>query len=586
MFKNILEKENKKVILLGNEAIVRGALEADVQFVSTYPGTPASEIGNSFYQIQNSKDKIKNLYFEFSVNEKVAMEAAGGASFCGLRSLVAMKNFGLNVASDFLLPLVYSGVKGGMVILSADDPSCHSSAQSEENTRAFAALAHIPILEPSTPQECKDFVKFAFDLSEKFEIPIMVRETTRVAHQSAPVALDKLQITKRKLQTGKFIKDHKKFVTMPPRVLEMHQELLEKIEKIREFSEKSKLNSIFGGLTSRKLGIITSGVSYLYVKEALKELNLDIPILKLGFFNPLPEEKIKKFINPPTGGLRKVLIVEELEPYLENEVNRLSKEVHPVKSFTEGKRKSKILFNRVNCDLKIIGKELVPEVGELKPEIVIRAIAKFTGKKLNKLSIINNKLSIKRHPQLCPGCPYWLVFGGVKKAAKGMDVIFGGDIGCYMLAGFSPHNIQDYLYCMGSSIGIAHGIKKASEPAFAKASAGEQKLITFIGDSTFFHSGITALINTVFNESNPLIIIMNNSTTAMTGHQPHPSAPAKPDGVKIENIVKACGVENLKIIDPVKQKEFIQTVQEFLKKDKVSVIIARHPCVFVKKREG
>ncbi|MCK4520671.1 indolepyruvate ferredoxin oxidoreductase subunit alpha [Candidatus Parcubacteria bacterium] len=565
MFENILEKPNKKVILLGNEAIVRGALEAGVQFVSTYPGTPASEIGNSFYQIQNSKDKIKSLYFEFSVNEKVAIEAAGGASFSGLRSLVAMKNFGLNVASDFLLPLVYSGVKGGMVILIADDPSCHSSAQSEENSRAFAALANIPVLEPSIPQECKDFIKFAFDLSEKFEIPIMIRETTRVAHQSAPVKLDKLK-TLRTVLHGKFIKDNKKFVTMPPRVMEMHKELLDKIEKIREYSEKSKLNlirreagrdptsaRIGGGRVSAKLGIITSGVSYLYVKEALKELNISLPVLKLGFFHPLPEKKIKNFIK----NLDKVLIVEELEPYLENEVIRMAKEV--------------------NCDLKIIGKDLVPEVGELKPEIVIQAIAKFTDKKLELFGSARSGEARKiprRHPQLCHGCPYWLVFGGVKKAAKGMDVIFGGDIGCYMLAGFSPHNVQDYLYCMGSSIGIAHGIKKVSE----------QKLITFIGDSTFFHSGITGLINTVFNKSNPLIIIMNNSTTAMTGHQPHPSAPTEPDGVSIENIVKACGVKHLKTIDPVKQEEFVKAIKDFLNKKEVSVIIAKHPCKFVQKK--
>ncbi|MGB2762657.1 MAG: thiamine pyrophosphate-dependent enzyme [Minisyncoccales bacterium] len=586
MFENILEKENKKVFLLGNGAIVRGALEAGVQFVSTYPGTPASEIGNNFYQIQNlnppAGGKIKSLYFEFSVNEKVAIEAAGGASFCGLRSLVAMKNFGLNVASDFLLPLVYSGVKGGMVILSADDPSCHSSAQSEENTRAFAALAHIPVLEPSTPQECKDFTKLAFDLSEKFQIPVMIRETTRVAHQSAPVILSKLKPARTVLD-GKFVKDQKKFVTMPPRVLEMHQELLEKIKQVRGYSEKSKLNFITDvkkaqssklkapaegearqrrqnhnpKLKTQDLRIITSGVSYLYVREALKELNLDIPILKLGFFHPLPEKKIKNFIK----GLNQVLIIEELEPYLENEVMRMAKDV--------------------NCDLNIMGKDLIPEVGELKPEIVTQAIAKFTGKKLKidskdvVLSEAKN-LVIKRHPQLCTGCPYWLVFGGVKKAVDPKKVIFGGDIGCYMLAGLSPHNVQDYLYCMGSSIGIAHGIKKVSK----------QKLITFIGDSTFFHSGIPALINTVFNKSNPLIIIMNNSTTAMTGHQPHPSAPTEPDGVEIENLVRACGVKNLKIIDPVKQEEFVKTIKEFLKKDEVSVIIARHPCIFVKKQKG
>ena len=577
MFQNVLEKPNKKVILLGNEAIVRGALEAGVQFISTYPGTPASEIGNTFWEIsktqitnhkQNTKYKtqITNFHFEFSTNEKVAMEAAAGASFSGLRSLVAMKNFGLNVASDFLLPLVYSGVKGGMVIIVADDPNCWSSAQTEENSRGFANLAHIPILEPSNPQECKDFVKFAFDLSEKFKIPIMIRETTRVAHQSAPVFLHKFNTTRSVLVA--FVRDKKRFVTMPPRVLEMHQELLEKIEKIKEFSEKSKINKVkqdgrdpFSSVHGRervssKAGIITSGVSYLYVMEALKELNLSLPVLKLGFFYPLPEKKIKNFIK----NLNKVLIVEELEPFLEKEVERLARDT--------------------NCDLRILGKKLLSEVGELKPELVIRALAKFTNCKLkieNLLIIENWKLKIpKRSPQLCPGCPYWLVFGGVKKAVVGKKVIFGGDIGCYMLAGLAPHNIQDYLYCMGSSIGIAHGIKKSI--------AGKQKLIAFIGDSTFFHSGIPALINTVFNKSNPLIIIMDNQTTAMTGHQPHPGI--KTDDapvVKIENIVKACGVKNLKIIDPVKQKEFIKTIQQFLNKKDVSVIIARRPCRFVKK---
>ena len=324
---NILEKENKKVFLLGNEAIVRGALEAGVQFVATYPGTPSSEIGNRFWKISQ---KRPGFYFEFSTNEKVAMEAAGAGSFCGLRSLAVMKNFGLNVASDFLLPLVYSGIKGGMVIISADDPSCHSSAQSEENTRAFAFLAHIPILEPSDPQECKDFMKFAFDLSERFQIPVMVRTTTRVSHQSAPVKLGKLNAPKK--VSGIFKKDRKKFVTMPPRVMEMHQELLDKIKKMQEVSEKSKLNQIINCKPSQS-GIITSGVSYLYVMEALKELNVSLPVLKLGFFHPLAEKKIKGFIK----NLKKVLVVEELEPYLENEVVRLAK--------------------TVNCKLEIKGKK-------------------------------------------------------------------------------------------------------------------------------------------------------------------------------------------------------------------------------------
>ncbi len=557
MDKVLSKKVGEKVMLLGNEAIVRGVLESGVQFVSTYPGTPASEIGNTFFKIENSKFKIPNLYFEFSTNEKVAMEVGAGASFSGLRTLVAMKNFGLNVASDFLIPLVYSGVKGGMVILVADDPGCSSSAQSEQNSRTFAQLAHIPVLEPSTPQECKDFTKFAFELSEKYKIPVMVRETTRVALQSGIVKLGKIVQGKRK---GKFIKDPHQFVTMPPRVLEMKKELLEKIEKIRkEVSEKSPLNKNSGGQSSAisKVGVVTSGVSHLYAMEALRELNLNLPVLKLGFFNPLPEEKIKKFIK----NLKKVLIVEELEPYLEKDIARLAKDV--------------------NCNLKIIGKELVPEVNELRPEIVLQAVAKITGKKFkikNSLEIKNLKLKIpRRKPQLCPGCPYWLIFQGVKKAADPKKVIFGGEIGCYMLAGLPPHNVQDYLYCMGSSVGIAHGIKKATN----------QKLIAFVGDSSFYHSGIPALINASSNNSNPLIIIMDNQTTAMTGHQPHPGIEKTGMGepspkIKIEDIVKACGVKNLKIIDPINQKEFVKTVKDFLSKKTVSVIIARRPCIFVK----
>ena len=548
---NIL-KNKGKIILLGNEAIVRGALESGVQFVSTYPGTPASEIGNTFSKIA----KKAGVYFEFSTNEKVAMEAAAGAAFSGLRSLVAMKSFGLNVASDFLMPLVYSGVKGGMVIAIADDPGCSSSAQSEQDSRALSLLANIPTLEPSTPQECKDFTKFAFEISEKYKIPVMIRETTRVALQGAPVKLKKIIQGKRK---GRFIKNPHQFVTMPPRVLEMKRELLEKNKRIKkEISEKSSLNKIYKGSISKKIGIITSGVSYLYTREVLKELNLNLPVLKLGFFYPLPKDKIKRFIKP----LKKVLIVEELEPHLQREVVRFARDTNP--------------------KLQIFGKNLLPEINELRPEYVTGAIAKVTGRKWTPSTrhpVSQSKLPVspRRAPQLCPGCPYWLVFQGIKKAVDVRKVIFGGEIGCYMLAGLPPHNIQDYLYCMGSSVGIAHGIKKMTG----------QKLVTFVGDSSFFHAGIPALINTVYNKSNPLIIIMDNGITAMTGQQPHPGVGKTGMGekipeIKIEDIVRACGVRNLKIIDPINQKDFIKTVKEFLKKKEVSVIIAKRPCIFVK----
>ncbi len=559
----LLNKPGKKIILLGNEAIVRGALEEGVNFVSTYPGTPASEIGDTFFKIA----KKVGVYFEYSTNEKVALEAGIGASFSGLKTLVAMKNFGLNVCLDSLFPLTYTGTKGPMVIVVADDPSCHSSAQSEENSRGLVLATHIPTLEPSDPQECKDFTKLAFQISEKFKIPVIIRTTTRVAHQKMPVKLNPIRATRPGGVVGEFVKDPKKFVTLPPRVLEMKKELLTKIEKIKEFSEKSKTNFV-DGKTSRPIGIITSGISYLYVREALKELaphhflkkgashknrmksGGGLPVLKLGFFYPLPEKKIRNFIK----NLKKVLVVEELEPYLEKEIERLAKEA--------------------NCKLKVVGKQLIPEVGELKSEIVTLALAKFTKTRYTIQDTRYKIQTLKRLPQLCPGCPYWLVISAIKKAVDVKKVIFGGEIGCYMLFGNPPVNLQDYLSCMGSSVGIAHGIKKSTG----------QKLITFVGDSSFFHAGIPALINTVFNKSNPLIIILENRTTAMTGHQPHPGAPIIPNGIKIEEIVRACGVKNLKAVDPINQKEFVATIKEFLNKKEVSVIIARRPCIWIRRR--
>jgi indolepyruvate ferredoxin oxidoreductase, alpha subunit len=534
----IFSKKSGKEILLGNEAIIRGALESGVQFVSTYPGTPASEVGNVFYKIANDF----GVYFEFSTNEKVAMEAAIGASFSGLKTLVAMKNFGLNVALDALMPFVYTGSKGPTVIIIADDPSCHSSAQSEENTRGILLAARIPVLEPSTPQECKDFMKLGYQISEKFSIPVVIRTTTRVAHQKAQVVLG--EIKKPELTKIGFVRDAKKFITMPPRVFEMKKEVMEKMEKIKSLSEKNAVNKIIKG-QKPGIGIITSGASYLNVLEALNELKVSLPVFKIGFFNPLPEDKIKEFIKP----LKRVLVVEELEPFLEDDVKRLAKEA--------------------NCKLEIFGKDLITEIGEMKPEYVIYALAKILNRKYD-LKTANQTINAKRAPQLCPGCPYWLVISAIKKAVNTKEVVFGGEIGCYMLFGGKAINLQDYLMCMGSSISIAHGIKKA---------AG-QKIITFIGDSSFFHSGIPALINTVFNKSNPLVIILNNETTAMTGHQPHPVSVGTNTGISIENLVRACGVKYVKTLDPVNQQEFTDTVKDFLEKDSVSVIISKHPCKF------
>jgi indolepyruvate ferredoxin oxidoreductase alpha subunit len=468
-----------------------------------------------------------------------------------LKTLVAMKNFGLNVALEPLLPLAYTGTRAPMVIFIADDPQCHSSAQSEENTRPFSVLGHIPMLEPSDAQECKDFTIEAFNISEKFGTPVIVRITTRTAHQRALVELGELDENRHIELKGEFVKDKQRYVTMMPRLHGMKQEMLDREEQLEAYFEKSKLNRVEGvsRLKNQPLGIITSGVAYLHCREAMEELKIDLPVLKLGMFHPLPEKKIKDFIK----GLKKVLVLEELEPYLERRVQMLAKDV--------------------NCKLEIHGVDFRSQIGEMKPETAAYAIAKFTGKSYKMPKFEPNFKVPLRSPQLCPGCPYWLAFADVKKAVDEKEVIFGGDIGCYMIGALPPHELYDYMFCMGSGIGIAHGIKKATN----------QKVIAFIGDGTFFHSGIEGLLNTVYNGSNPLIIIMNNEITAMTGHQPHPDSVGVEHHIPIENMVLACGVkpENMKIVDQGNSEEFIATVREFVDKSEVSVIIARRPCKFV-----
>jgi len=538
--------ERGKLLLLGNEAIVRGALEANVKFASTYPGTPASEIGDTFAKIA----KQAGIYFEYSTNEKVALEAAAGAAFSGLRAIVSFKQFGLNVASDSFFPIAYVGTKAGLVIVCADDPSCWSSAQSEQDTRFYSLMAHVPMLEPSDAQECKDFTKFAFESSEKFEIPVLIRLTTRVSHSRGIVKLGEM---KREEVKAEFVKDLKRFDNMPPHTMEMHERILQKIEKIRKVSEKTKLNFILNKNSKSKFGIIVSGVSFNYVVEALDDLNLKVPVFKLGLTHPLPYEKLGKFIK----SFDSILVVEELEPIIEKEVREIAKEFNP--------------------KLKIYGKSLLPNSGEYREEMIIKALEKISGKKYRKINFEKSKEMKKidiarRFALLCPGCPHRATFYAVKKVA-GKDAIFGGDIGCYILGIYPPLYTQDFCISMGANLGIIHGIKKVSN----------QKAVCFIGDSTFFHAGMPGLVNMVFNKSNPLVIILDNRYTAMTGHQPHPGTGytgmnEKTTEIKIEDVVKSFGIKNVKVIDPFNLAEMEKGVREFLEKDEISVIVARREC--------
>lgn len=545
-----------KKVLLGNEAIVHGALVAGVEYVSGYPGCPSAEIGEEF----GKTAKENGVYAEWSVNEKVALESAIGASFSGLKSLVNMKSFGINVCSDSLLPLAYTGVKAGMVIFVGDDPSCWSSAQSEQDSRGYAYLAKIPVLDPSTPQECYDFTKLGFEISEKFNIPVIIRSTTRVAHQKAIVVIEaKPASTKASAGKGEFIKNPHQFCTMPPRVLEMKIELLEKLGKIKNFTEKSNVNKILRAPSAQNLGVIVSGVSYLYVMEALEQAGLKLPVLKLGFFYPLPEKLILKFVK----GKKKILVVEELDPYLEKEIKQIIKDP--------------------SLKTEIYGKNLLPETGELNTEKIIFALSKVLnlkiGKLENSLKIENWKLKIpRRMPRLCDGCPYWQVLPVIKRLAP-KEAIFGGDIGCNMMAGLPPHNIQDYLFSMGASMGISHGVSKSSR----------QKVVSIIGDGTFFHSGIPGLVNAVYNKSNFLIIVLDNRITAMTGHQQNPGMGKTLMGedvkeIEIEEVVKACGVKHVKTLDLTNRKEFEDVFKDFIQKGEISIIICKKICALLERR--
>lgn len=538
-------KANQKVFILGNEGIVRGALESGIGLAATYPGTPSSEIGATFAEI--SKDA--GVYFEFSTNEKVAMEVASGAALSGVRSMAFFKHFGLNVACESVFPMAYLGVKAGMVIVVTDDPQGWSSGQSEEDSRFFARIAHLPMLEPADAQECKDYTKKAFELSEKFGVPVFLRTTTRVSHMRSVVKLGEIAKGKTK---GSFVKDIV-YRNWPPQIIETHKELHKKMDKWKDVSEKSNLNVIINEKIKSNIGIITSGVSYNYVMEVLNDMGIELPILKLGFTYPLPDEMIKSFIKK----YKKVIVLEELEPIIEEHVNLLAKDINP--------------------NLTIHGKDHFSCAGEYREEMIVEAFTKILGKKYN-FDLEAHKKSFakvnvpKRNPVLCAGCPHRATFYAVKQATKGMDIVFGGDVGCYLLGIHKPYQVEDFIISMGASQGVTHGIRKSTE----------QKTISFIGDSTFFHSGMPGLLNSVYNDSNTLTIILDNRITAMTGHQPdagmgmNANGPAKE--VSLEEVVKALGIENIRVVDPININLMISTIKEFLGKDKASVIIAKREC--------
>lgn len=551
MHKLLINNSGEKLLLLGNEAIARGAVEAGVACATTYPGTPSSEIATNFFQISQESD----LYFEYSVNEKVALELAAATANCGLRSICVMKHVGLNVAADALLTLAYIGVKGGLVIVTADDPYMFSS-QNEQDNRYYGKISGLPILEPSSVEEAKNMVIDAFELSEKLEEPVIFRTTTRLNHSTSVVNLKPfVSHTTR----GDFKKDPFQYVPVPAVARNLHARLLERIEKAEKISETSPYNFIIG---DGSLGIICNGVSYNYVYDAVQDLKLEglAKILRIGFSNPMPRALIKNFLK----GCEKVLVVEEGEAYMEEAIKAFAQEEGLTFSI---KGKEENLFSRLY---------------EFNPRLVRQCIAKYFN--LNHSPVEIPDLSDipeipQRPPNLCPGCSHRATFYAVKKAAEGMTTICPTDIGCYTLGFLPPLSMGDFLLCMGSSIGTSCGFSKVTD----------KKVIAFIGDSTFFHSGIPGLVNAFFNQHNFTLIILDNGITAMTGHQPNPGVDMKElnlegyQRVSIENIVKAIGISHVGVIRPFNIKKSINTIKEALDFKGVSVVISKELCALYAK---
>ncbi|MDA3915951.1 MAG: indolepyruvate ferredoxin oxidoreductase subunit alpha [Deltaproteobacteria bacterium] len=551
MHKLLNDSPGEQIMLLGNEAIARGAIEAGVAFATTYPGTPSSEISLNLFQMSQETD----LYFEYSTNEKVALEVAAAAANSGLRTFCMMKHVGLNVAADPLMTLAYVGVTGGMVILTADDPSMFSS-QNEQDNRYYAKFGNLPMLEPSSVPEAKEMIKYAFDLSEQLSQPVLLRTTTRINHSNAFVTFDDIKPRQTK---GEFVREPSRCVTVPAVSRQLHAKVLEKMSKAQSIGETSQLNIVDG---SGKFGIITNGVSFHYAQDAVKDLGIEdnTKILRLGFSNPMPEKLIKDFLKD----CEKVLVIEEGEPFMEEAVKAFAQEdgiIIPIKG------KSEKLFSRLY---------------EYDPAMVREKTALFFGvdytpsKNLENADVPEIPM---RPPNLCSGCSHRATFYEVKQAGKEMDIICPTDIGCYTLGFLPPLSMGDFVICMGSSVSSSCGFSQATD----------QKVVSFIGDSTFFHSGITGLVNAVFNNHNFTLVILENDITAMTGHQPHPGVDMERFGldgfgrVNIEQLVKTLGVKHVSIVKPFKVKKSIETIKEALEYKGVSVIISQEPCALYAK---
>ncbi len=518
----------------GNEAIARGAFEAGVKVCSAYPGTPSTEIFESLPQYKDS------LYCEWAPNEKVATEVAYGAAIGGVRSLCAMKHVGLNVAADPLFTAAYNGVNRGFVIVTADDPSMHSS-QNEQDNRYYAKSAKVALIEPSDSQECKDFMKEAYRISEQYDMPVLFRTTTRISHSKSLVELGERE----EVEPIPYVKNVRKYDCAPANAYLNHPKVEKNLAALQEYSNICPLNRT--EMKGTKTGVITASISYQYAKDVFPE---DTSFLKLGLTNPLPMRLIREFAEK----VEKLYVIEELEPFMEEQIKAAG----------------------IDC----VGKELVSRLYELNPQ---RLKEMLFGEKPEVKELPVRPVS--RPPTLCPGCPHR---GFFYTMSKGKDYVIAGDIGCYTLGAAAPLNALDTCICMGGGLSLAMGMSKAFE-----ASGQKKKVFGVVGDSTFFHSGMTGAAEILYNKGRVIPVVLDNHITGMTGHQDNPGSGYTlqgeiADGIKIENVLRAYGYQNVFIADPQDLSAMQQAVDDALTSEVPAAIIARRPCLLIKrlKRDG
>ena len=519
-----------KVLLSGNEAIARGAYEAGVKVASAYPGTPSTEI---FENLPLYKDV---LYSEWAPNEKVATEVAYGASIGGVRSLTAMKHVGVNVAADPIFTAAYNGVTGGFVIVSADDPSMHSS-QNEQDNRHYAKSAKMAMVEPSDSQECKDFLIAAYEISEKFDTPVLFRTTTRVAHSKSLVQLGE----RTEAAVPEYKRNVRKFVCTPANAYQNHPKVEENLKALEAWACTSPLNRM--ELKDTKVGVISASIAYQYAKEVFPE---NTSFLKLGITNPLPMDLIREF----AAKVEKLYVIEELDPFMEDQIKA--------------------------AGIPCIGKELTGLMYEMNPE---RLREQIFGEKPAVTDV--GVAAVSRPPVLCPGCPHR---GFFYTMGRHKDFVVAGDIGCYTLGAAPPLSALDSVVCMGGGFSVAMGLAKA----FQVTGRTDKKVFGVLGDSTFFHSGITGAVEIMYNQGNVIPVVLDNHITGMTGHQDNPGSGYTLQGeiaasLKVEEVLKGCGFENVIIVDPQDLKAMEQAVQDALKSEVPAAIISRRPCLLIKR---